>query len=212
MILSIVSPYYNQPQMLAVQGHEVAKHPQGVEFVLVDDGSREHPAPIMPGMRQFRVLKDVPWNQDAARNIGADEASGDWLLLTDLDHVFAATAVRDILALIPTLARRAYRFRRALASTGKALWPAPNVWLMPRDLFWRIGGYDERHAGTYGTDREFSARVAAVCAIGILPVSATVYTSADVPDASSALPRDPQRVETLPGRPVTLSCEYEALP
>ncbi len=37
--------------------------------------------------------------------------------------------------------------------------PHPNTWLLTTDLFYRIGGYDERFSGFYGTDGEFRNRV-----------------------------------------------------
>jgi hypothetical protein len=33
------------------------------------------------------------------------------------------------------------------------------MWFMSRDLFLSIGGYDERFAGWYGSDRDFRSRL-----------------------------------------------------
>jgi hypothetical protein len=35
----------------------------------------------------YRIMVDVRWNQDAARNIGAAHAENNWLVLTDIDHM-----------------------------------------------------------------------------------------------------------------------------
>ena len=67
--------------------------PDDMELILVDDGSD-------PPLKDFlnsdhrptnlRILRhdiDAIWTQPAARNYGAKEASGEFLILTDIDHI-----------------------------------------------------------------------------------------------------------------------------
>ena len=96
-LISLVFAYYENPEMLELQWREISRYPARVkkllQVIVVDDGSPSHPAAEVarpPGLPQhaiFRLDRDVRWNQDAARNIGALEAQAPWLLLTDIDHV-----------------------------------------------------------------------------------------------------------------------------
>ena len=100
--VTVVYPYYDQPEWL-IRQVEALRHAYDTSLVLqdhlsvivVDDGSPRWPArdalikhgqPWGDFLRVFRIDQDVPWNWLAARNIGAHHASGDWVLLTDLDH------------------------------------------------------------------------------------------------------------------------------
>ena len=111
----------------------------------------------------FRVAFDKPWNQDAARNIGAFEARGEYLLLTDIDHVIPEETLKDLMTLedertVYTLARKAHFSETVIASHV-------NSYVMARTLYWSIGGYDEEFWGTYGSDRLFRNRVRRVAPI-----------------------------------------------
>ena len=96
-LISLVFAYYENPEMLELQWREISRYPARVkkllQVVVVDDGSPSHPAGEVARPRElpqhaiFRLDRDVRWNQDAARNIGAHEARAPWLLLTDIDHV-----------------------------------------------------------------------------------------------------------------------------
>lgn len=172
--LSLVMPYYCNPGMLAEQYRVWAVYPQDVkqrlEVVLVDDGSPDElravhvPRPEgLPALSIYRALEDKPWHQHGARNLGAYQARGPWLLLTDMDHVLPAASMRALLLLqhkarIYTLAR--YDAPDELPTIGRygEHKPHPNTFVMTRDLFWHIGGYDEDYCGVYGTDGLFRQR------------------------------------------------------
>lgn len=165
--LSICIPYYRNPGMLAEQYRVWSGYPDAlksrVEVVLVDDGSPDEaaldvPRPDgLPDLRIYRVMEDRPWHQHGARNLAADRAGHPWLLLTDMDHVLPAASLAALLdvkekAAIYTLARLdAPHMRPMLGKDGRPK-PHPNSFAMTRDLYWRIGGYDERLCGVYGTD------------------------------------------------------------
>src|SRR3546814_20901237 len=63
--------------------------------------------------------------------------------------------------------------------------------VMTRDMYWRLGGYDEWFTGIYGTDSMWRARLYGVAKQGFLKhVALTRYWRDLVPDASTAtLPR-----------------------
>lgn len=106
----------------------------------------------------FRVEVDVRWNWLTCRNIAAHHARTDWLLMTDIDHTVPEVTARRIQEkkLDPA---KSYRFSRVDAPKMTEYKPHPNSWLFTGDRFDRIGGYDERFSGFYGTDGEFRDRV-----------------------------------------------------
>lgn len=113
----------------------------------------------------FRVDVDVRWNWLTCRNIGALHARTEWLLLTDIDHLLPEATARRIIE-GPLDPARAYRFNRVDAPDMKPTIgkhgerkPHPNTWLLTKTLFDRIGGYDERFSGFYGSDGEFRDRL-----------------------------------------------------
>jgi hypothetical protein len=88
--------YYRNPGMLQEQYDNLRGMPislrQCLSLIVVDDGSPEAPAiPPDPDLgiwsfALFRMLVDVPWNQDACRNLAMSHVDG-WALLTDMDHM-----------------------------------------------------------------------------------------------------------------------------
>lgn len=162
--ISIVMAYYDNPGMLRRHVDAFTAFPsdmhQSMELVIVDDCSPKKPANFanVPFAYQiWRMGVDVRWNQDACRNIGVKAARHDWILMTDIDHMIPELTLRS--CMIKTLDRdTAYRFSRVNDVTFNEYKFHPNSWLMHRDLFDRIGGYDERFAGWYGTDWDFRDR------------------------------------------------------
>lgn len=174
--LTLILPYYENPTMLVRQLEHLGALPEdvrgGLHLIVVDDGSPEHPAekvdlPDCPfehrglaSFQLFRVDVDVRWNWLTCRNIGVHEAKTDWVLLTDIDHLAPEKTLRRIQEK-KLDERNAYRFSRVDAPDLSPYKPHPNSWLMTRARFDKIGGYDERFSGYYGTDGEFRDRVRA---------------------------------------------------
>lgn len=208
-MLSIVITYYGQPGMLAEQARIWRDYPEGVEVIVVDDGSVD-PARA-EGCAVYRVLKDIPWHQDGARNLGAHVAQGDWLLFLDIDHTISAAELSRLLGLLPMLSEgRAFRPRRRLVDDAYALARAANIWLLRKADFWKIGGYDERLCGSYGTDLEFRPRLRRTLVEERLPVTLDVYRRENIGDAAtSGLDRRVVRPPKLIGPPTVLGFEWE---
>lgn len=207
-MLSIVVTYYGQPAMLAEQARIWRDYPEGVEIIVVDDGSAV-PAEA-EGCAIYRVAKDIPWHQDGARNLGAHVATGDWLLLLDIDHAISGPELRRLLGLLPMLAGgTAYRPRRRLVDGAYPLARAANIWLLRREDFWLVGGYDERLCGTYGTDMEFRPRLRRTLVEERLPVVLDVYREKNIADASTrGLDRTVVPPPKLIGPPTVLDFEW----
>lgn len=209
-MLTIVLPYYLNPSMLALQYRNwlswPGKHRNRLRVIIVDDGSPESPAANvprpygLPEVQIYRVAEDRPWWQNGAKNIGAHVAGEGWMLLTDMDHVLTADAAA---ALFRAMDKgnldegTAYMLDRVEADTGLPTLgrdgqpkPHPNSFIMTREMYWRAGGYDERTAGHYGTDRIFREHLYSIAQRCHLTIPLTRYWRDLVPDASTtSLPR-----------------------
>lgn len=165
--IAIVMPYYDNPQMWAYQlEHFRALDPKiarRVEVVVVDDASPHHPAVDAIGgdlplaLSVFRIERDKPWNQDAARNIGVHEATAPYVLLTDIDHIVPEATLEGLLALNDS--SRVFSLGRGAHFSAAKVAPHVNSYFLSKDLYWSIGGYDEDFWGMYGTDKLFRNRV-----------------------------------------------------
>lgn len=179
--LSLVMPFYRNPGMLSLHYETWSKFRfqawSPIEVVLVDDGSPDaEAATTVPvpdelseklAIRIFRCREDRPWFQHGARNIGAHEARGTMLLLTDMDHL--ATQGLLLAALNVKERHRAYFVRRLEAIDGRPMLDKygrekahPNTFVVSKQRFWRSGGYDEDYCGVYGTDGLFRRRLEAI--------------------------------------------------
>jgi len=165
--VTLILPYYRNPGMLTAQLDHMRAWGPGLlgcwDLIVVDDGSPDQIARITsnPGfgsLRLFRCGVDVRWNWLFCRNLGAEKARTDWILMTDIDHLVPERTAQAVLS-HELEAGRAFRFQRVSAPEMHSYKPHPNTWLMERAVFQRIGGYDERFSGFYGSDGEFRDRV-----------------------------------------------------
>ena len=229
--VSIVFPYYDNPEMLRFQLGHFGNYSQeafdACEIVIVDDCSPVFPARDvireydLPNIRLFRLGVDLPWNQDAARNIGAHEARGEYLLLTDIDHIVPESTLLELRDIEDNLS--VYTLARKAHFSDKVIPSHVNSYFLSKALYWDIGGYDEEFWGTYGSDRLFRTRVLKSANIKELPHSRLeLVTRGSIPDAKNTnLSRQPslwRRLRSLLPRlfkelgmrksPVTLTNPY----
>lgn len=207
-MITIVLPYYINPGMLARHYAELRALPAELraqlQLIVVDDGSPRDPAAPPAAelglpLQIYRMRRDVRWNQDACRNVGAHHATTRWLLLTDVDHLIPQ---KTLAALVAGAFDQAvvYRFARLSEPDLKPYKPHPNSWFLTRKLYERIGGYDERFAGYYGTDADFRDRAAAVARIEQLALPIVRVPREVTPDASTTTfgRKEPQDQEMIP--------------
>lgn len=168
--VSLCLAYYENPGMLHRQYAEWANYPKEIkahlEVIVVDDGSPRAPADRvprpkgLPALKLFRMRQDVRWCQDACRNLAVDHAESPWVLLTDMDHVVPEQTIGRIVA-GKLKASNVYKFARVSAPNLQPYKDHPNSWLMTRNFYQLIGGYEEAFCGYYGTDGQFRDSVMA---------------------------------------------------
>ena len=214
--LTLCVPYYRQPLILARQLEQWELYPSAISVIVVDDGSpepaREVLAAASPALQSrlklYRIEVDVPWNRSGARNLAAMKATTDWVCMVDMDHILPAAKAAHLVEFEPQ-PEFWYRFRRY--RNGKAdetrmkdaipreqefgeVKPHIDSYLMTRDMYWSIGGYDEDFAGCLGGGTDFLRRL--IRAYGeplMLPadICLHVYTRDKIADASvTTLSRD----------------------
>lgn len=98
MKISIVIAIYNSHGAFERQVKHFKKMnlPDDIEFIFVDDGSNP---PLKADMRNLRIhyTNDKrPWTQGLARNAGAKLAIGEYLLMTDIDHILSKEAIMEV--------------------------------------------------------------------------------------------------------------------
>ncbi len=218
---TLVVPYYRNMGMLVRQIEEWRKYPANVKILVVDDGSPEPALPIInealpedhelrTRIRLYRITVDVPWNREGARNLAAQQATTDWILNVDIDHVLPAASV-DPLLKFNCNPKTWYRFARW--RVGKAdetrrkddipddckfgrIKPHIDSHFMTTDLYWKNGGYDEDYVGCLGGGSAFLNRLAMISLPDMFPeeICLHVHTRDSIKDASDwALSRDTSR-------------------
>jgi hypothetical protein len=160
--LTIIMAVYGQPAMLAYQLDRIRCYSvdtqERLNLVVVDDCGKPPVDPReieamtvgLKGCKLLRVEQDIPWNQMGARNLGMHVSSGHCLMI-DPDMVFDGPTMGRMLLAAAKL-RRGHVLKYGLkhVSSGKLDMTSPNTYLIHRDDFFAVGGYDEDFAGHKG--------------------------------------------------------------
>lgn len=162
--ITVIVPFYNNKTMLEKQvenwnnyGGDLGK---AIEFIIIDDASPDHPAePILQNLRHkkrlYRVRENIPWAQHHARNIGAHEADTEWLFMSDMDIILTPEAAFEILNELEPDPRRYHTFARKFIGNIREPKYHCNTFLVTKENYWAINGYDCDYCGTYGGDGPF---------------------------------------------------------
>ena len=163
--VTLILSYYENQEMLDRQLRFIeAMKPRVKErltLIVVDDGSPTKKAedvyrnPDIREARLYRMKVDIPWNQDACRNLAMRESPNEWALMTDMDHLVPEQTMEWCMnAELRELV--AYKFSRVSAPDMEPYKPHPNSWLISKTLYDKFDGYNEQYAGIYGTDGDFA--------------------------------------------------------
>ena len=143
------------------------------ELILVDDGGDPSlrqslaPIPVKTPMVMFSTKDERAWTQPRGRNIGARIASADTLLFFDIDHIVTEEIIEQALR----FQGDCFQWKRrlgilcesgeiqtdldTLSKYGKCgdIYPVHlNSFVIRRQIWKELDGYDERFCGQYGGD------------------------------------------------------------
>lgn len=217
--LTLVLPFYNQPGILRHQLDVVNSYPDEIKTIVIDDGSQVSPASEVFKKNDKASLYvidiDTEWNLEGARNLGATVCDTDWMIMTDIDHIFPSETMRNLLS-YPLDINKWYYFPRyrvgAADSTRNKddmprdqkhgnVKPHVNTYLITKAMYWSIGGNDEDYSGMIGGEAPFLAQLRKQYGSStLLPDSmqCNVLTRDTVPDANiTTLDRDTSRYAEL---------------
>lgn len=90
--VSIVISVYQSHEIVRRQLLHFKKMNLPVEIIIVDDNS----TPPIPGAT-IRTDNKLAWTQGLGRNLGASIAKGEYLFMTDIDHIISKEALEDAL-------------------------------------------------------------------------------------------------------------------
>lgn len=181
--VTLVVPYYENRAFFGMQINHWKRYPKHwfdhFSVIVVDDGSPTHPAVDVVNtlgpvsfLRLFRIDVDIRWNWLAARNIGAHHARDGWLILTDMDHSLPPETLERCIWGKHDPAN-AYFFQREELNIFHPLHgqisPHSASFFLTKQMFWKIGGYDEALSGYYGTDGDWRRRLARHAKIVLTP-------------------------------------------
>jgi len=92
MKLSIIFSVYQSYEIVRRQVLHFNKMNLPFELIIVDDGSDP---PIEEA--RYQTGSKLAWTQGLGRNLGASKAKGEYLFLTDIDHILSKEAIEDAL-------------------------------------------------------------------------------------------------------------------
>lgn len=160
-LLTIVICTYSQPNMLHVWWSAIEEFDDwivdNVKFIVIDDCGDppvKDPELLIGDIEIYRVTDQIPWNQMGARNLGMQQASG-WCVMLDVDMVLTASMIRKMIKWVEDKEKNEttlFGICRKLkdGTLGPVNLSTPNAWLLHRDTFFDVGGYDEDFAGNKG--------------------------------------------------------------
>lgn len=195
--LTIVMAVYGQPLMLAKQVdtmlHYAGETQRRLNLVVVDDCGFPPVAVeevieltrFLKSVKLFRIDKDIHWNQMGARNLGMEHSAGHCLLI-DPDMIFDQPTIARMIEAAEKLPRgHVVKWGLKHVNSGKLDMTSPNTWLIHRDDFFAVGGYDEDFAGHKGwSDVQFLDIMRACYKIQNRPdLFANFHGTDSVPDA-----------------------------
>jgi len=115
---------------------------QDIPTMIVDDCS-EIQLGSLDNVKVLRITDDIKWNQPGARNLGFQELN-DWIVCLDIDHLLTKDLYNKLNSMDKQIGTIYYLGREDTKSY--------NVYMIHKDDFEKVGGYDEDFCGNYGYD------------------------------------------------------------
>ena len=158
-MLSIVTVCMNRLEHLISTAQRVAAWPGHQEHLIVDWSSavpvRREPLPADPRIRLLRVEGEAGWNLCRAYNFAVARARGDWILKLDADTWPMPDFDPVSAALRPSGEEQADPCAFGSGPEGRK-----GQFLLSRQLFVAVGGFNEHLIGYGFDDKDLQARLA----------------------------------------------------
>lgn len=159
--VSVIISVYQSHEIVRRQLLHLRSLELPIEIIIIDDGSE----PPIPGATIYRE-RGLAWTQGLGRNAGAAVATGEYLFMTDIDHILSRESLIDAL----NFTGNKMIFRRqigVLDELGMVRQDAAtlldwgwkgdkldasvhgNTFVIRRDIFEKLGGYREKDC-SYG--------------------------------------------------------------
>lgn len=171
-MISIIIPYHNASQFIHATLASVYQQKNvDIEVIVVDDGSDDEHVEVLRKCRaryEFKLITQANKGVSTARNKGAVEAKGNHFLFLDADDTLTPKAAYSLLSMVK---EEEVVMGNYLASS-QAKETKPNIAdeqfvqgnpiqlgtaLIPRQVFKRVGGFNENLA--YAEDMDFWFRL-----------------------------------------------------
>lgn len=112
--VSIIIPTYNRARFVGEAIDSALAQGDGIEVIVVDDGSTDETSSLLASFAdRVRIFRQPNTGPSAARNLGAQQARGEFLAFLDSDDLLEAGAVRTLLSEARRLGPGAIPFGRA---------------------------------------------------------------------------------------------------
>lgn len=185
MKITLGTTYYNSPDFL--EDFLTLHKNYFEEIIVVDDGSAVFPAqPVverhnsLKNIKLFVVTKDHGFNSHGCRNLIMQESSNDWVLLLDIDrYLLSPKKALNVLSRVDdknTLIKFVVSLGVNKYTHKLSEHQSVNDFLVHKDLFFSVGGYDEEFVGYRAGDRDFLKQIEKVGKIKMLNNVRIVYT------------------------------------
>lgn len=151
--------YYNEPRWLQWWYDTFIKlHDEGIPIHLsiADDGSMKDRAEDFfetnkpyPFMSLYRVKDDLGFNSHGARNLLMQRTKTEWNMLSDIDRQYPISTFEKI-AKFESILSEGYYYGFVNPNGGSL-----NDYVVSKNDFWSVGGYDEEFVNIHWGDRLF---------------------------------------------------------
>lgn len=177
--LSVIIPCYNRKNVIrATLDSVIAQQPADVEVIVVDDGSTDGTIDVLQEYRAtICILRQQNGGPGAARNLGARHATGEYLAFLDSDDLWFPWTATTYTAVIDGTERPAFiagsphifveessiravaatppsylKFADYFASGDEWRWFSASSFVVRRDAFLAVGGFNEQRGVTEDMD------------------------------------------------------------
>lgn len=156
MQITLGTTYYNNPENLI---QYINHHIDYVDHIIVVDDGSDNPASKYlqkdSKISLYRVLKDYGFNSHGCRNLIMRQTTTDWNILMDVDRLFIDPEYAVHFIKNKKLNKNTLYLFEMIVKHADSIHKSVNDFMIHKDHFWSVGGYDEELIGIRNGDRHF---------------------------------------------------------